>query len=62
MTDSMKTFIGLAGTATSITLSELSHIAAIAAGFTTAIWMFFQIAHRLKQMWEKRRDNSESGE
>lgn len=59
MSDAFKTVLGIGGTAVSWTLIDLSHVAAIAAGLTTAAWMVVQIYHKIK---DRKRDDSESGE
>jgi type IV secretory pathway TrbD component len=61
MTDSLKTMIGLTGTSTSVilgqvTLHDWSIIAAIAAGFATAIWMLVQTYSRITGRNDKRKD------
>lgn len=59
MSDGVKTAVGITGTTVSfimgqITLYDWSLIAATVAGFATAIWMAFQIAHRIREIILKR--------
>jgi len=61
MTDNIKTMVGLTGTSISVflgqaTLHDWSVIAAIAAGFTTAVWMLVQICCRAFEKSNKRKD------
>lgn len=65
------TVVGVIGTATSaaldtsadvarhaqqLSLAEWASVAAIAAGFTTALWVSLQIVMKLADLWSKRRN------